>query len=84
MIAKNRSRKSQVPSAKEDIRKRHDVIRQTQMEYYEKKEKLTQSRLLQEFKKKGYAPSIATLNKVQEVKLQFCQEYCRIYIFKTH
>ena len=63
MIAKNRSRKSQVPSAKEDIRKRHDVIRQTQMEYYEKKEKLTQSRLLQELKKKGYAPSIATLNR---------------------
>ena len=63
MDAKNRSRKSQVPSTGEDIKKRQDAILQIQMEYYDKKEKLTQSRLLQELTKKGYTPSIATLNR---------------------
>jgi len=56
-------KKTSIAVTKEDIKKRHDAIRQIQMEYTNKKAKLTHLKLLTELEKMGFTPSIATLNR---------------------
>ena len=47
----------------EDITKRHDVIRQIQSDYISKKQVLRPRILIEELKKKGFEPSMSTLDR---------------------